>query len=40
MGPEGRPDTKTNWSTVCRPQEELQLQPESASLYEIKLVER
>jgi hypothetical protein len=25
MGPKGRPDTKTNWSTVCRPQEELQL---------------
>jgi hypothetical protein len=23
MGPKGRPDTKTNWSTVCQPQEEL-----------------
>jgi hypothetical protein len=26
MGPKGRPDTKTNWSTVRRPQDELQLQ--------------
>jgi hypothetical protein len=26
MGPKGRPDAKTNWSTVCWPQEELQLQ--------------
>jgi hypothetical protein len=25
MGPKGRPDTQTNWSTDCRPQEELQL---------------
>jgi hypothetical protein len=25
-GPKGRPDTQTNWSTVCRLQEELQLQ--------------
>jgi hypothetical protein len=24
MDPKGRPDTKTNWSTVCRPQEELE----------------
>jgi hypothetical protein len=24
MGSKGRPDTKTNWSTVCRPQGELQ----------------
>jgi hypothetical protein len=23
MGPKGRPDTKTNWSTDCRPQEGL-----------------
>jgi hypothetical protein len=26
MGPKGGPDTKTNLSTICRPQEELQLQ--------------
>jgi hypothetical protein len=26
MGPKGRPDTKTNWSTDCRLQDELQLQ--------------
>jgi hypothetical protein len=26
MGPKGRADTQTNWSTACRPQEELQLQ--------------
>jgi hypothetical protein len=25
MGPKGRPDTRPNWSTVCRPQEELEL---------------
>jgi hypothetical protein len=25
MGPKGEPDTKTNWSTDCRPQDELQL---------------
>jgi hypothetical protein len=24
-GPKGRPNTQTNWSTVCRPQEELRL---------------
>jgi hypothetical protein len=28
MGPKGRPDTQTNWSTVCRPQEELRKQTE------------
>jgi hypothetical protein len=26
MGPKGDPDTKTNWSTDCRPQDEHQLQ--------------
>jgi hypothetical protein len=26
QSPKGRPDTQTDWSTVCRPQEELQLQ--------------
>jgi hypothetical protein len=26
MGPKGRPDTKTNWSTDCQPHDELQLQ--------------
>jgi hypothetical protein len=25
-GPKGRPDTQTNWSTDCRPQEQLKLQ--------------
>jgi hypothetical protein len=25
MGPKGRPDTKTNWPTVCRPQEETEI---------------
>jgi hypothetical protein len=25
MGPKGRPDTQTYWSTDCRPQEEPQL---------------
>jgi hypothetical protein len=28
MGPKGEPDTKTNWSTGCRPQDELQHQPQ------------
>jgi hypothetical protein len=27
MGPKGELDTKTNWSTDRRPQDELQLQP-------------
>jgi hypothetical protein len=26
MGPKEEPDTETNWSTDCRPQDELQLQ--------------
>jgi hypothetical protein len=26
MGSKGEPDTKTNWSTDCRPQDELQTQ--------------
>jgi hypothetical protein len=26
MGPKGEPDTKTNWSTDCRPQDDLQFQ--------------
>jgi hypothetical protein len=25
MGPKGEPDTKTNWSTDCRPQDEIHL---------------
>jgi hypothetical protein len=26
MGPKGEPYTKTNWSTDCRPKDELQIQ--------------
>jgi hypothetical protein len=29
MDPKGRPDTQTNWSTDCRPQDALQLQLQS-----------
>jgi hypothetical protein len=29
IGPKWKPDAKTNWSTVCRPQEELQLRTSS-----------
>jgi hypothetical protein len=29
-GPKRRPDTQTYWSTDCRPQDELQLQPEES----------
>jgi hypothetical protein len=36
MGPKGEPDTKANWSTGCRPQDELQLQDGGVSDETVK----